>query len=92
MRYRSTRGAPAAGLDEALIRGIAPDGGLFLPEQIPGFALEQFDDAVSIADVAGVMLAPYFEHSTLRNDLQAIIGETFGFDIPVVELTTERGW
>ena len=92
MRYRSTRGAPAVGLDEALIQGIAPDGGLFLPEQIPNFALEQFDDAVSITDVAGVMLAPFFEHSTLRDDLRAIIDETFYFDIPVVKLTSEPGW
>jgi threonine synthase len=92
MRYRSTRGAPAVGLNEALIQGIAPDGGLYLPEQIPEFAIEQFDDAVSITDVAGVMLAPFFEHSTLRDDLRAIIDETFGFDIPVVELATEPGW
>ena len=92
MRYRSTRGAPAVGLDEALIQGIAPDGGLFLPERLPEFALRQFDDADSIADVANVVLAPFFEQSSLRDDLRGIIDETFGFDIPVVELATEPGW
>ena len=51
MRYRSTRGAPAVGLDEALIQGIAPDGGLFLPEQIPNFALAQFEQI----ELAGVL-------------------------------------
>ena len=36
MRYLSTRGgAPAAPAAEAILRGIAPDGGLYVPESVP---------------------------------------------------------
>ncbi len=39
MRYISTRGgAPAAPFSEAVLRGIAPDGGLFVPETVPRLA------------------------------------------------------
>jgi threonine synthase len=34
MNYFSTRGAGPVTLDEALVSGIARDGGLFLPEQL----------------------------------------------------------
>ena len=38
MLYRSTRGAsPAVSSAEAVLRGIAPDGGLYLPEALPAF-------------------------------------------------------
>ena len=38
MLYRSTRGAsPAVSSAEAVLRGIAPDGGLYLPEVLPAF-------------------------------------------------------
>ena len=40
MNYRSTRGAGPVRLDDALVQGIAPDGGLYVPEQLPTFALE----------------------------------------------------
>ena len=39
MRYVSTRGgAPAVGFAEAVAAGLAPDGGLFVPEELPDFS------------------------------------------------------
>ena len=39
MRYLSTRGqTPALGFSDAVATGLAPDGGLFLPEQLPDFS------------------------------------------------------
>ena len=36
MRYISTRGqTPALGFSDAVATGLAPDGGLFLPETMP---------------------------------------------------------
>lgn len=41
MRYVSTRGAtPALGFSEAVAAGLAPDGGLFVPEELPDFGPE----------------------------------------------------
>ncbi|MBM3854644.1 MAG: threonine synthase, partial [Verrucomicrobia bacterium] len=41
MRYLSTRGqTPALGFSDAVATGLAPDGGLFLPETLPDFSGE----------------------------------------------------
>lgn len=44
MRYVSTRGlTPALGFSDAVATGLAPDGGLFLPETLPQFSREQLN-------------------------------------------------
>ncbi|MCK5324600.1 MAG: hypothetical protein KAJ57_01275, partial [Woeseiaceae bacterium] len=45
MHYHSTRGAGPATLDEALVNGIAGDGGLYLPEALPTFSVADFTGA-----------------------------------------------
>ena len=35
MRYRSTRGGDAVSAAEALLKGLAEDGGLYVPEKLP---------------------------------------------------------
>jgi threonine synthase len=91
MQYFSTRGAGPVTLDEALVGGIAPDGGLFLPRALPRFAADDFDGAGAIPDVAVRLLAPFFAGSTLRDELPAILGETFSFPIPVTPLPARHG-
>ncbi len=86
MQYFSTRGAGPVSLDEALRRGIADDGGLFLPERLLAFERRDFDLAESIADVAAVMLRPFFADSVLSDDLEKILAETFSFPIPTTSL------
>ena len=86
MRYFSTRGAGPVSLDDALRLGIASDGGLFLPEQLPRHDLSAFDGAESIPAVAKVLLAPLFAGSTLAGDLDAILEETYRFPIPATPL------
>ena len=86
MKYFSTRGAGPVSLDEALRSGIASDGGLFLPEQLPRFDIADFDAADSIVEVAGVLLKPFFSGSELECDVDDILDETFGFPIPTTDL------
>ena len=66
---RSTRSEQTVSLDEALVKGIADDGGLYVPVALPEFDLGDFDDARSITDVARILLQPYFESSQLAHDL-----------------------
>lgn len=87
MMYRSTRDAPPVKLDEALVQGIATDGGLFLPEELPRLDVEYFDGAISVADIAKRLLQPFFAGSTLANELEQIIAETFSFPVPVTQLS-----
>ena len=86
MRYFSTRGVGPVSLDDALRLGIASDGGLFLPEALPRFDISEFDGAQTIPEVAQVLLQPFFAKSTLHDDLDAILAETYSFPIPATPL------
>ena len=86
MNFFSTRGGGPVSLDEALRKGIASDGGLYLPEQLPKFALADFADANTMPEVATILLRPFLVASALKNDLQQIVAETFSFPIPTTRL------
>lgn len=91
MQYFSTRGAGPVTLDDALVAGIAADGGLFLPRALPQFSADDFAAADSIPAVATRLLEPFFQGSALRGDLRSILAETFSFPIPVTPLPSRQG-
>ncbi|TXH72532.1 MAG: threonine synthase, partial [Lysobacteraceae bacterium] len=83
MTYVSTRGAtPPTAIDDALIAGLAPDGGLYVPASIPLFApdLAQTHD---LAATATAVLAPYFAASSLREALPALCARAYDFPAPL---------
>ena len=87
MRFHSTRNAgETATLSEALARGIAPDGGLYVPESFPEFTVQDFDGLDGIAAVAPRFLAPLFAGDPLESQLPAIVAEAFDFPVPVKPL------
>ncbi|MBT8103894.1 MAG: threonine synthase [Gammaproteobacteria bacterium] len=88
MNYYSTRGLGPVTLDHALKKGIADDGGLFLPEKLPVFDDDAFNDSDSIPQVASVLLRPFFHGSALAGDLEAILAETFSFPMPVTDVSS----
>ncbi len=91
MMFVSTRSAAEVGIDQALVDGIAADGGLFIPHELPAFKPEDFAGAESIPDVAGILLAPFFAGSRLEHELEPIVAETFRFPIPLTGLASESG-
>ncbi|HLT43990.1 MAG TPA: threonine synthase, partial [Luteimonas sp.] len=82
MQFISTRGqiGPTP-IDDALVAGLAPDGGLYVPERIP--AIDFSAPAASLPATALRTLAPYFVDSSLRGHLQAICADAFSFDAPL---------
>ena len=49
MQYQSTRDAGhLVGLGEAIARGLAPDGGLYVPTELPHLPLDAFDGLCSL--------------------------------------------
>jgi threonine synthase len=87
MRFVSTRGdAPPVSLAEALLRGPAPDGGLYMPETIPG------TDAIALGPHANpgargaAVLAPYCDGAIPRNDLEDLMADALNFELPVRHL------
>jgi len=91
VKFRSTRGEKTVTLDEALIQGIAEDGGLYLPDELPAFSIEEFSGAQATGDIAKILLQPFFESSTLLSALDEIIAETFSFPLPVTALPVQEG-
>lgn len=85
MKYISTRGqSPALTFSEILLGGLAPDGGLYLPEQYP-----QFTDAdlnamrgMHYRDLAFAILSRLVDDSDIpHTDLKAIIDKTYRAEI-----------
>ena len=84
LRYVSTRGAsPSASLSEAIAAGLAPDGGLYVPTQLPRLRVEDFKHAGSLAETAGILLAPFFAGDELAAALPAICREALSFATPL---------
>ncbi len=83
MKFISTRGnTPPTSIDDALIAGLAPDGGLYVPQHIPLLDLAKISPT-SLADTAAQVLAPYFRDSTLRDVLPALCAHAYSFDAPL---------
>jgi threonine synthase len=86
MRFVSTRDATAAvSLSTALGRGLAADGGLYVPEAFPALGTA-FDGARTLAECARRLLEPFFAGDALAPALPAIIDEAFDFPLPLVAL------
>lgn len=94
MRYVSTRDpGHAVSLSEAVSLGLAPDGGLYVPERFPRVAPATFapDPAASpseqaVAEVAEWLLKPFFEGDRLASELRSICESAFDFPIPLQPL------
>jgi threonine synthase len=90
--YRSTRGAAeSAGIGEAIAAGLAPDGGLYVPEALPRLDPSAFDPHGSLADTAEHLLHPFFAGHPLAAELPAICAEAFAFDAPLRPLPQHPG-
>ncbi len=79
MKYISTRGnAPAKTFTEILLGGLAPDGGLYLPEQYPQVTRAELDAwrKLSYADLAFAVLSK-FATDIPAADLKTIISKTY---------------
>ncbi|PXV52846.1 L-threonine synthase [Dyella jiangningensis] len=88
LQYRSTRGARhAAGIEEVIAAGLAPDGGLYVPEALPQLDAADFSAGGSLADTAATLLAPFFRGSSLAHELPAICSEALNFDVPLRPLS-----
>ncbi|MDC1522909.1 threonine synthase, partial [Flavobacteriaceae bacterium] len=83
---------PAA-FPEAVVRGIAPDRGLYFPEKIHRLTDAFFDniEQESVFEIAFQAIAPFVEGSIPENELRKIIEETLDFDFPIVPITDQIG-
>ena len=87
MDFHSTRGAPERiGFSTALLRGLAPDGGLYVPQEWPRQDAEQFPQELALPAVGMQLVAPFAAGDRLAPSLSDIVTEAFSFRAPVVPI------
>ncbi len=88
MRYISTRGqSPAIGFREAVLTGVAPDGGLYMPASWPQIAQSVVSGFAgkSFPEVAAHVLSRFSDDELSEEELLALARRAFGaFDTPDV--------
>ena len=89
MKYYSTNhSVPEVSLREAVVKGLAADRGLFMPERIEKLPKEFFDkiDKLSLQDIAVKVAEAFFGDDVEPKALESIVRDTLSFDTPVVEV------
>lgn len=94
MRYVSTRGrAPVLDFEQAMMTGLARDGGLYLPEAMPMFSADEIAalEGLPYEDVALRIVTPFVGDSFSQDELKGAIARAYaGFDhvarAPLVQL------
>jgi threonine synthase len=89
MRYYSTNGnAPIADLHKAVVKGLAEDRGLYMPEKIKQLPKDFFDniDKMSFQEIAYTVADAFFGEDAEADALKKIVYDTLSFDCPVVKV------
>ncbi len=90
MKYYSTnKQAPIASLEKAVVKGLAEDKGLYMPENIKKLPKEFFDniDKMSFQEIACTVAEAFFGEDVEKAALDKIVCDTLSFDCPVVPVT-----
>ena len=89
MQYYSTNGkAPIADLHKAVVKGLAEDRGLYMPQEIKKLPKAFYDDiqGMSFQQIAYNVASAFFGEDVDLDALQDIVYDTLSFDCPVVKV------
>lgn len=90
MNYYSTnKSAPDTTLEEAVVKGLAADKGLFMPFTIKPLPQEFYDniDTLSFQEIAYRVADAFFGEDVPADTLKEIVYDTLNFDVPLVKVT-----
>lgn len=86
MRYYSTqKQSPAVSLKEAVVKGLAPDRGLYMPEtigQLPSSFFNKIEE-MNLTSIAQTVARSFFGEDIPQQELDAIVADTLSFEIPL---------
>lgn len=88
--FTSTRGSSRVSFEEALLRGLAPDGGLYVPLEIPRLPY-RLSASEGFSRLSQQVLQPWLGGVVDPDILRSIITDALNFDVPLVALDG-RGW
>jgi len=87
--YSTNEQAPLATLEKAVVKGLAEDKGLYMPERIKPLPKEFFDNIqdLTFQQIAYTVADAFFGEDVPADDLKRIVYDTLAFDCPVVPVT-----
>ena len=80
MKYSSTRGkSPSVNFIDVLTSGVAPDGGLYIPDNFPTFSFDQIQEFenLSYTDLAKNIIHPFLDDFLNESELEEIIKNAY---------------
>ncbi|RIJ46442.1 threonine synthase [Maribellus luteus] len=89
MKYYSTnKNTPEVSLKEAVVKGLAADNGLFMPERIEAFDPSFFENIqnLSFQEIAYEVALKFFGEDIEAQKLHEIVFDTLSFDCPLVKV------
>lgn len=89
MKYYSTnKNAPDATLEEAVVKGLAADRGLYMPAEIKKLPVSFFEeiDKLSFQEIAYRVADAFFGSDIPAETLKQIVYDTLSFDVPAVKV------
>ena len=90
MKYYSTnKKAPIATLEKAVVKGLAEDRGLYMPERIKTLDSKFFDEMpeMTFQEIALTVADAFFGEDVEPEALKRIVYDTLQFDCPLVKVT-----
>ena len=87
--YSTNKKAPVATLEKAVVKGLAEDRGLYMPEQIRQLPKEFFDNIqdMSFQELSYQVADAFFGEDVDAESLKRIVYDTLSFDCPVERVT-----
>src|SRR4029450_13566115 len=91
MHFHSTRNPGGrAALADAMARGLASDGGLYIPTSLPKIETATIHPNTKLAEVASLVLSPFFADDRVAASLGEIASEAYSFPGPLTPLLWGR--
>jgi len=90
--YSTNLKAPAVTFREAILKGLAPDGGLYMPMRLPHFNARELEriSGLSYPLLASEIIGRILGKEIDRNDLENICSEIYTFPIPVESISESK--
>ena len=90
--YSTNRKSDPVTFSEALLKGQAPDMGLYMPEQIPSVSPEELDSfkGMSYPEIAFHVSRKFLKHQIEDENLLKIVKDAYNYDVPLEPVTEKK--
>ena len=92
IRFHSTRDSSiSVTFSQALLQGLAPDGGLYVPTSWPRIDVDALSRETTLPGIATRLIAPFVSGDPIAAKLAEITADAFNFPAPLVTLDKDAG-